>query len=386
MRPKILFLAIVAITLNIGQMAAQSESTRNYLWKQCIEPVLVLRLDPAPFEEILGSDFSLILEDGKATVAIIVQDCSQYWIDGEDLGPTQHAHVWVEVEGSRDARPVVGAEQSFPTRTWFSLFAGSTNPRGRKARSRSGTAPESIEGVLLDHTDSPGTGQVHVSPTLSYSWQVEPADQPARVMGFNNDVYVRTSSGKLVLKRIQALANAVQSKGTLKVVGGIEPQGLIHTGSYPVQVLIFLPVWARATLGESPVAGDHSRTLREAREKWSRAIAAGDLERIFSFWTDDVVIFPVSAPAVRGIDAVREYVIHNRRELGLKPRSEAIEMVASESGDLGYVIGRYEWIDRTGRAIDPGRYVTLWRKDHHDRWRCFLEIHSPLGDSDAEKK
>lgn len=235
-----------------NDQSAQSGSTQNYLWKQCTEPVLVLQVDPAPFAEIVGSDFTLVVEDGRATVAFIIQDCSQYWIDGDDLGPTQHAHIWVEVEGLGDARPVVGAEQSFPTKTWFNLFAGSTNPLGRKARSRSGTAPEPIEGVSLDNEGVPGSGRVNVSPAFSYQWQVESMDQPGRLIGFNNDVYVRSDSGALVLKRIQVIANAVQSNGTLEIRGEMEPSGLIDSGTYPVQILVFSPVWARATLGASP--------------------------------------------------------------------------------------------------------------------------------------
>lgn len=100
---------------------------------------------------------------------------------------------------------------------------------------------------------------------------------------------------------------------------------------------------------------DHGQTLRETREAVAQAIAEGDVERIFSFWTDDMVIYPVSEPAVQGIDAVRGYVRRNRQELGLAPRTTPIEIVASESGDLGYIVGTHEWIDREGRATMPGR-------------------------------
>ena len=122
---------------------------------------------------------------------------------------------------------------------------------------------------------------------------------------------------------------------------------------------------------------DHARALLETREAAGRAIAAGDMERIFSLWTDDVVIYPVAEPAVRGIAAVREYVRRNRQDLGLTPRITPVEIVASESGDLGYTVGTHEWVDRDGRAIMPGRYVTLWRKNEQGEWKCFLEIHSP---------
>lgn len=108
-----------------------------------------------------------------------------------------------------------------------------------------------------------------------------------------------------------------------------------------------------------------------------RAIADGDVERIFSFWTDDVVIYPVSEAPVRGIDAVRAYVRRNREELGVRPSLTVLAVRASESGDFGYTIGTHEWVDAEGRVTMPGEYVTPWRKNEAGEWKCFLEIHSP---------
>ena len=131
-------------------------------------------------------------------------------------------------------------------------------------------------------------------------------------------------------------------------------------------------------------AETHRQELVAAREAWSQAIAQGDLPRIFSFWTDDAVIYPVDEAPVRGIAAVREYVAHNRRDLGIAPRSKPLEIVASASGDFGYIVGTYEWIDAKGVASRPGRYVTLWRPDAEGRWKCYLEIHSPRPDDGGE--
>ena len=119
----------------------------------------------------------------------------------------------------------------------------------------------------------------------------------------------------------------------------------------------------------------------EARQ---RAVAQGDVKRLLSYWTDDVVIYPVSEPAVRGITAVGNYVRRHRQELGLRPRITPVEVVASQSADLGYIVGTYEWVDREGDLIRPGRYVALWRTNEQGDWRCFLEIHSPRPVEDAE--
>lgn len=128
----------------------------------------------------------------------------------------------------------------------------------------------------------------------------------------------------------------------------------------------------------------HRQDLIDTREAWVDAIGKGDVERIFSFWTDDVVIYPVSEPAVRGIAAVREYVRRNRQDLGLAPRMTPVDIAVSESGDLGYVVGTHVWVDREGRASMPGRYVSMWRKTAQGEWKCFLEIHSPRPADEAD--
>jgi len=63
-----------------------------------------------------------------------------------------------------------------------------------------------------------------------------------------------------------------------------------------------------------------------------------------------------------------------------------LEVVASESGDLGYTAGTHEWMDREGRATMPGRYVTLWRRNDQGEWKCFLEIHSPRPAEDVQRR
>jgi ketosteroid isomerase-like protein len=139
-----------------------------------------------------------------------------------------------------------------------------------------------------------------------------------------------------------------------------------------------------ATAGESGDADAHRQALAAARAAWNQAIEQGDMPRIFSYWTDDVVIYPVGEAPVRGIAAVRDYVAHNRRDLGLAPRTKPLEIVASASGDLGYIVGTYEWVDREGKSSRPGRYVTLWRPDDKGQWKCYLEIHSPRPDDGSE--
>lgn len=261
--------AVVGMALHFGAgpVAGQSgvgvlpppdgEGEVAYLFKQCDEDAVGILLDPAPFRELVEPDFELLLDEGMARVALIVQDCSQYWVDGENLGSDQHANVWVEIEGAGDVRPVVGAERTMPTRTWFSVFHGSTNARGREARMASKTAPEPIEGVALDPPGAERGGRVSVSDGMSYSWRVTSVEPPFRLLGVNHDVYVRTAEGEIVFKRIQAIGNQVAGPhpGTLEVVRSTDPSGLVPAGTYPGLVFTFFPLWARVTAGDAPPEG-----------------------------------------------------------------------------------------------------------------------------------
>lgn len=147
---------------------------------------------------------------------------------------------------------------------------------------------------------------------------------------------------------------------------------------YKIVILFVVPILFIMFLScsEDTSRKDQRQELIEADVAWTKAIEEGDIEKIFSFWTDDVVIYPASVPVVRGIDSVRKFLRRNR-QAGFRPKITPLEFGASDSGDLGYIIGDHEWIDSEGNLTRPGRYVTLWRKNEQGEWKCFLEIHSP---------
>ncbi len=221
--------------------------------RQCNENAMELRLDPRPFQDSVGPRFSLVLVDGKALVVIIVHECSQYWIDGDDLGRAQDVRIWVAIHGLDDVRPVVGAERTMPTRTWFTLLEGSSNSRVREAKVAAGTPDAVVDSVVLVTPAAEGVGRVYLSGAPAISWRIPSAAAPsARLVGLNLDVYRRDSMGTLVLNRIQALmhVSADPSPGTLEVESSAVP--LVRPGTYPVSARIFFPMWSRATLGLAP--------------------------------------------------------------------------------------------------------------------------------------
>lgn len=134
-----------------------------------------------------------------------------------------------------------------------------------------------------------------------------------------------------------------------------------------------------------PGAIDDERSLLNATESaWVEAIHAGDRERIFSYWTDDAIIYAAGGLVVEGKPAILDFVRASRdRGTTLQIWTEPDKTVVSETGDIGYTIGTYEF-----RRTEPdgtevrmaGRHLCTWRKSEDGAWRCMLEIHSPSGD------
>jgi ketosteroid isomerase-like protein len=111
-----------------------------------------------------------------------------------------------------------------------------------------------------------------------------------------------------------------------------------------------------------------SNAIREARLEQNRAIAAGDVERAASFWTEDVSARRGLGAAVSGRD---EY----RKMLGPSPViyeriPEKIEV--SKRWPLAFESGI--WVGRaSGAEIVRGRYSAQWVK-RDGRWLIRSEV------------
>jgi ketosteroid isomerase-like protein len=124
-----------------------------------------------------------------------------------------------------------------------------------------------------------------------------------------------------------------------------------------------------------------SKALLETGKEWSKSIAAGNMESVFDYWTEDAVIYPVGITAVKGKDAIRKFVAVNRSQPDFSLITNPLEATVSNAGDIGYTVGNYKVsMDAPDGSpiIRKGRYLCAWRKVDGS-WKCNLEIHSPLG-------
>lgn len=79
---------------------------------------------------------------------------------------------------------------------------------------------------------------------------------------------------------------------------------------------LFLFTCGCANEGESIDVEAEREALLETDRAWAAAAAAGEIERLTSFWADDATnLFP-GAPVARGKEAIGELVRRNRSQPG----------------------------------------------------------------------
>ena len=121
---------------------------------------------------------------------------------------------------------------------------------------------------------------------------------------------------------------------------------------------------SRTLAGSAPESGAEERAVRDAREAQNEAIIAGDIERIASYWTDDVSLR-------RGLGAVANGRAAYRQIFLDEPTVYLRHSIQVEIGDhwpLAFETGEWEGHERdlNSPVVVRGRYSAQWvKRDGH---------------------
>ena len=137
--------------------------------------------------------------------------------------------------------------------------------------------------------------------------------------------------------------------------------------SFPIAVL------AGVVVASAPADQDAVRASRTAQNK---AIAAGDLDRVASFWTEDVTVRRALGQPLSGREAARKAL-----ELPAVPAMHLIyqrltkDVEISPNWPLAFETGTWEGHLATiaGPVVIGGRYSAQWVK-RGDRWLIRSEV------------
>ncbi len=119
------------------------------------------------------------------------------------------------------------------------------------------------------------------------------------------------------------------------------------------------------------------RVILAQDEAWAAAAAAKDLERTLAYWTDDATLMPPDMPALKGRDAIRQYVAAGFQAPGFSVSWKAQEVDVAGDGAIAYEIASNQFTIADSRGAvhtTHGKGVTVWRKDPDGVWRCVVDV------------
>ncbi len=134
------------------------------------------------------------------------------------------------------------------------------------------------------------------------------------------------------------------------------------------------------------------RATVNAREKEIRALEAAmeaaakenGADGYMSYYAEDSVELPNGAQMLLGKETIGKtmmFLNDKNNRLTWSP----VHVDVSESGDLGYSFGNYEFssVGTDGKpAIEHGKYTTIWKKQKDGHWKVVLD----MGNSSPEPK
>jgi ketosteroid isomerase-like protein len=145
-----------------------------------------------------------------------------------------------------------------------------------------------------------------------------------------------------------------------------------HTWALAGTLIAAVPACQRAA--DQSVSA--ARVVRAADSAWAQAFEQKDLAAYLTFVDSGATIQQPNGPPVTGTAAIRTLVEGFLALPALRGTWHPITAVASQSGDLAYTTGTYEfrYNDPTGKpATERGKYLEVWRRQGHGSWKMVVE-------------
>jgi uncharacterized protein (TIGR02246 family) len=117
--------------------------------------------------------------------------------------------------------------------------------------------------------------------------------------------------------------------------------------------------------------------IRALGTSWFKAYNSGDTDGITALYAEEAVWNAPGAPAARGRAAIHEYF---RKDMaastaaGLTFKGDPVVDVGV-SANLGWAEGTYTMTDKSGAAVDTGKYVTVYGKKD-GTWQILRDIYN----------
>ncbi len=120
-------------------------------------------------------------------------------------------------------------------------------------------------------------------------------------------------------------------------------------------------------------AADIRAQIEAADAVFTAAAAKGDSAAIADLYTLDAQVMPAGNGPVHGRQAIERYW-----QGALRSGIDSVGLQTLEVFGQGFVVtevGHYELHDKSGKTLDSGKYVVIWRREH-GQWKLLRDMFS----------
>ena len=128
-------------------------------------------------------------------------------------------------------------------------------------------------------------------------------------------------------------------------------------------------------LGQGPGRGkqnDVRKAIEAAEARFSSLFASGDTKSLSELYTEDGEVMAPNASPVTGRSAIRGFW-QAARDAGVARVETKTLDTSGTGGDTTYEVGTYMLYDGSGKAIDDGKYMVIWRREGKS-WFLYRDI------------
>ena len=125
-----------------------------------------------------------------------------------------------------------------------------------------------------------------------------------------------------------------------------------------------------AAIAQPTHAAKPTDPLSGTTERFEAAIARGDAPALTDMFTSDGELMPPNGPRITGRAAILAFA---KGFMAAKMTVHDVVLSSRVQGDVGVKTGDYVFRDASGKDVDHGKWIEVWRREN-GHWRISHDI------------
>lgn len=117
---------------------------------------------------------------------------------------------------------------------------------------------------------------------------------------------------------------------------------------------------------------DVRKAIEAAEARFSSHFASGDLKELSELYAEDAEVMAPNVKTVVGRSAIRDFWQAVRAAGIARVETKTLD-TSGTGGDTSYEIGAYVLYDGSGKVVDDGKYIVIWRREGKP-WLLYRDI------------